>query len=90
MPQAEPASAAPAETTQPSLPPIDNPHLAEVAASIEVTPEEVAQFKQQNPLFAQMDDARATQALKEITASGISQQQDAELRQAGFTLRAFS
>lgn len=64
------------------LPPIDDARLAEAAAGIEVTPEEVAEFKRLNPMFAEMDDARASQALKEITAAALIGKQDDELRTA--------
>jgi len=75
------ASASPAPTPR-DLPPPDDKRLAEVAASIEVTPEEVQQFKKQNPLFAGMDDAQAAQALKEITAGALVSEQDKQLSEA--------
>lgn len=93
VPQAPGATAQPAEAqaaeaqaaqggASSEVPPLADKRLAELAATIKVTPEEVQQFKKQNPLFAGMDDARAEQALKEITAGALVSQQDQDLSTA--------
>jgi hypothetical protein len=83
---AAPQQTAPSATTealaQRALPPLEDRHLAELSATVQVTPEEVAEFKRMNPLFANFDDVSAEQALKEITASTLIASDEGKLRAA--------
>ncbi len=45
--------------------------VAKVAPIINVTPEMLTAFKAENPLFAQMDDATAAEALRDILAHAV-------------------
>jgi len=80
-PQAPTRQVAQLETESPATPeqaqaPDEDPlatRVAKIAPNITVTPEMVAAFKAENPLFAQYDDAQAGEVLKEIIARGIAQ-----------------
>lgn len=72
-PQPEDAAPAPAET--PATP--EDAQLQSIAEGITVTPEMVAAFKAENPLFAQMDDATAGSALKDILAYAVQSERNA-------------
>lgn len=86
LPPASDAPVAPAQLDAPSvegqpngaLPPAtpENARLQSITGSLNVTPEMVTAFKAENPMFAQMDDVEATQALKDILGSVILESQD--------------
>ena len=65
----------------PSTP--EEARLQEIAHGLTVTPEMLTAFKAENPFFAQMDDATAGQALKEILAHAvIAAEEEAEASRA--------